>query len=310
MLDFLQTSEGAVTAACVYILIGFGWNLVYNSCGYLNLAIGEFYVLGAILAVRIESDLGIHSPLLAGPLMILALASLGAVCELVLLRPVSSDGFRPLIVTLGLALVLLQVANKLSPASVIRPDAFIGGAPLSLFGLLISPQELIVWGTCVVVTVGLIAFFQRTDLGRSVRASVDSPSGARMLGLKVSWYMTGAFAAGAGLAALASFVVAPTQGVSYDSGDLIAIKSFMAVAIGGLGSYRGGVVGALGVALLEAYLARYWNPAAQQIVILVVFLLVLYVQAVGTSPRPAEWRRRRRRRARGPLLGEPAPGER
>jgi branched-chain amino acid transport system permease protein len=94
---------------------------------------------------------------------------------------------------------------------------------------------------------------------------------------------TGAFAASAALAGLAAFVVAPTQGVSYDGGDLIAIKSFMAVAIGGLGSYRGGVVGAFGVALTEAYLARHWNPAAQQIVILIAFLLVLYFRAVGTS---------------------------
>jgi branched-chain amino acid transport system permease protein len=293
MLDFFQVTEGAVTAACVYILIGFGWNLVYNSCGYLNLAIGEFYVLGAILAVRIESDLGIHSPLIVGPLMIVALGLLGGLCELFLLRPVSSDAFRPLIVTLGLALILLQVANELSPATVIHPDAFIGGASLSVLGVLISPQELIVWGTCLAVTLGLIGFFQRTDLGRSVRASVDSREGARMLGIKVNWYMTGAFAAGAALAALASFVVAPTQGVSYDSGDLIAIKSFMAVAIGGLGSYRGGVIGAFAVALIEAYLARYWNPAAQQIVILVIFLLVLYVQAVGASPRLTGLLRRR-----------------
>jgi branched-chain amino acid transport system permease protein len=292
MVEFLQTTQGAVTAACVYILIGFGWNLVYNACGYLNLAIGEFYILGAILAVNLQSDLGIDSVILRGIVVLLALGALGFLCEILLLRPVSDGGFRPLIVTLGLALVLLQVAKELSPEVVIHPEVFISGPPLDVGGVLIPRQDLIVWGTCLAVIVALIYFFRSTDLGRRVRAAVDSPEGARLLGIKVNWYMTGAFAAGAMLAGLAAFVVSPTQGVNYLQGDIIAIKSFMAVAIGGLGRYGGGVIGAFVVALTEAYLARYWDPAAQQIVILILFLLVLYVQAVGVSPRAPAFLRR------------------
>jgi branched-chain amino acid transport system permease protein len=307
MVDFLQTTEGALTTACVYILIGFGWNLVYNACGYLNLAIGEFYILGAILAVNLQSDLGIDSVLLRGLITVLALGALGFVCELLLLRPVSDGGgFRPLIVTLGLALVLLQVAKELSPEVVIRPEVFLAGGPLELGGVRIPRQDLIVWGTCLVVTIGLVYFFRSTDLGRRVRAAVDSPTGARLLGIKVNWYMTGAFAAGAMLAGLAAFVVAPTQGVNYLQGDLIAIKSFMAVAIGGLGRYGGGVVGAFVVAFAEAYLARYWSPAAQGIVILVGFLLVLYIQAVGMSRRaPTFLTRLPRRRRRSEAAAAP-----
>jgi branched-chain amino acid transport system permease protein len=285
MVDFLQTTQGAVTAASVYILIGFGWNLVYNACGYLNLAIGEFYILGAILAVNLQTDFGIDSVILRGAVTIAALGALGLLCEIVLLRPLGGGGFRPLIVTLGLALVLLQVAKELSPEVVIHPEVFLSGGPLDVGGVLIPRQDLIVWGTCGAVIVAMIYFFKATDLGRRVRAAVDSPSGARLLGIRVNWYMTGAFAVSAMLAGLAAFVVAPTQGVNYLQGDIIAIKSFMAVAIGGLGRYEGGVIGAFIVAGTEAYLARYWDPAAQQIVILVGFLLVLYIQAVGVSPR-------------------------
>jgi branched-chain amino acid transport system permease protein len=292
MVDFLQTTQGAVTAACVYILIGFGWNLVYNACGYLNLAIGEFYILGAILAVNLQTDFGIDSVILRGLVTLVALGLLGALCEIFLLRPLNDGGFKPLIVTLGLALVLLQVAKELSPDVVIHPQVFLSGGPLDLGGVLIPRQDLIVWGTCLVVIVWLIVFFRSTDLGRRVRAAVDSRDGARLLGIRVNAYMTGAFAAGAMLAGLAAFVVAPTQGVNYLQGDIIAIKSFMAVAIGGLGRYGGGVIGAFVVALLEAYLSRYWDPGAQQIVILVLFLLVLYVQAVGVSRRTPRFLRR------------------
>jgi branched-chain amino acid transport system permease protein len=165
---------------------------------------------------------------------------------------------------------------------VIHPSEFFIGPPVILGGVFIDRQEIVVWITTIIVTLGLIGFFQATDLGRRVRAAVDSRPSARLLGIRVNWYMTGAFAAAAALAGLAAFVVAPTQGVSYDGGDIIAIKGFLAVAIGGLGSYVGGVIGALVVALVEAYTARYWNAENQQTVILAGFIVVLYIRAIGT----------------------------
>ena len=50
MTDFFQTTEAIVTAASIYLLVGLGWNLVYNTCGYLNIAIGEFYIIGAVIS--------------------------------------------------------------------------------------------------------------------------------------------------------------------------------------------------------------------------------------------------------------------
>jgi branched-chain amino acid transport system permease protein len=302
MINFLQTTEGAVTTACVYVLIGFGWNLVYNACGYLNLAIGEFYILGAILGVKFHDALGIHSILLCGILSIVALGALGFLSEIVLLRRVSTTTYRPLIVTLGLALVLFQLASVLSPGVVIHPDPVLAGPPIDAGGVLIPRQDVFVWGISVLVVVGLIYFFQRTDLGRRVRAAVDAPSAARLLGMRVQWYMTGAFTAGAMLAALAAFAVAPTQGVNYQQGDIIAITSFLAVAIGGLGNYRGGVIGAFAVALVSGYVARYWSPNAAQVLVYVGFLIVLLIQAergFGWLPfrdalRRVRWSARRR----------------
>lgn len=281
MISFLQTTEGAITVACVYILIGFGWNLVYNACGYINLATGEFYILGAILAVKLNTSLGISSVLVCGVLTVLALGALGLVTELVLLRPVSSDTLRPLLVSIGLALVLLQLASVMSPGVVIHPNPLIGGNSIDLGGVRIAPQELVVWGTCLVVSAGLMYVFHATDLGRRVRAAVDHPNAARMLGIKVNWYMTGAFAVSTMLAGLAAFVVAPTQGVNYQQGDTIAITSFMAVAIFGIGHYGRGIAGAFVVALVAAYITRYVSGNLSQIVILAGFIVVLYIQARG-----------------------------
>ena len=80
-----------------------------------------------------------------------------------------------------------------------------------------------------------------------------------------------------------AFVVAPTQGSAYNSGDLIAIKAFMAVSIVGLGRNGGAVFGAFLVAAAEGYVARYWSADISQIVVLLGFIAILYVYAVRTT---------------------------
>jgi branched-chain amino acid transport system permease protein len=282
MTDFLQTSEGVVTAAAIYLLVGLGWNLVYNTCGYLNLAIGQFYILGAVFAWKIETSWGIHSPFLVILLACTGAGILGFISERVLLRRLKGNALNALIVTIGINLMLLQLAKSLSPATVIRPDTFIAGG-IAPGGVHIAYQELVVWGTALAVTVGLFAFFGRTDLGRTMRACTDNRPAALALGIKVPTLATLAFTASAILAALAALVVSPTQGSAYNSGDLIAIKAFMAVSIVGLGRNGGAVFGAFLVAGAEGFVARYWNPDYADIVVLVGFLVVLYIYAVRST---------------------------
>ncbi|MBS1887645.1 MAG: branched-chain amino acid ABC transporter permease [Actinobacteria bacterium] len=298
MTEFLQTTEGVVTAAAIYLLIGLGWNLVYNTCGYLNLAMGTFYILGAVFSWKFETSLGITSPFILLILVCVSVGAIGFVSERLLLRRLGGNALNALIVTIGLNLMLLQLAMKLSPATVIRPELFVAGG-ISPGGVHISYQELIVWGTATVVTVGLFTFFTRTDLGRTMRACTDNRPAAEGLGIKVPTLATIAFTVSAILAALAAFVVAPTQGSAYNSGDLIAIKAFMAVSIVGLGRNGGAIFGAFLVAAVEGYVSRYWNPEISTIVVLTGFLVVLYVYSVrSTGGRfVPSWLRIRRRAA-------------
>jgi len=282
MIDFLQTTEGIITAASVYLLVGLSWNLVFNACGYLNLALGQYYILGAIFSYKLESSWGIHSPFLLAPMIAISVGFLGFISERFMLRPLKDRGLSPLIVTIGINLMLLQLAKSLSPGLVIRPDTFVNGQ-ISPGGVHIAYQELIVWGTAIVLTAALFLFFRRTDLGRSMRASVDNRRAADTLGLKVATYATVAFTVSAAIAAIAAFVVAPTQGSAYNSGDLIAIKAFMAVSIVGIGRNGGAVFGALLVAGAQGYIARYVNADVSDIIVLIGFLVVLYVYVVRSS---------------------------
>jgi branched-chain amino acid transport system permease protein len=282
VIDFLQTTEGIITAASIYLLIGLGWNLVFNACGYLNLAMGEFFILGAMFSFKFESSWGVGSPVVAGLLTVLIVGAIGLVSERLLLRPLKDRGLAPLVVTIGLALVLLQLANKLSSAQAILPNLFVVGG-IAPGGVHIAYQELIVWGTTIVVGILFVLFFTRTDSGRVLRACVDNRRGAQNLGIKVATYATAAFTVAAMLAALAGVVITPIQGVAYNSGDYIAIKSFMAVSIFGVGRNGGAVGGALLVAALEGYISRYVSPDTANVVVLITFIVILCTYAVRSE---------------------------
>ena len=92
MTDFLQTSEFVLTMASVYLLIGLGWNLVYKTCGYLNLAIGQFYILGAVFSYKFHESWGVDSTLAAGALSVLVVALIGYAAERLVMRPMQRFG--------------------------------------------------------------------------------------------------------------------------------------------------------------------------------------------------------------------------
>lgn len=307
MIDFLQTTEGIITAASIYLLIGLAWNLVFNACGYLNLAMGEFFILGAMFSYKCEVSWGITSPFLVGPITVLIVGVIAFVAERALLRPLKERGLPPLIVTIGIALVLLQLANKLSSAVAIRPNVFINGG-IAPGGVHIAYQELIVWATAIIVGIAFILFFTRTDQGRVMRACVDNRQGAQNLGIKVATYATAAFTVSAMLAALAAFVITPIESVAYNSGDYIAIKAFMAVSVMGVGRNGGAVGGALLVAALEGYLSRYVSPDTANVVVLIAFVVILCTYAIrseGGRLLPP-WLRIRRARTSTEVLETPA----
>lgn len=296
MTDVLQTAEGAVVAASIYLLVGLGWNVVYNACGYLNLAIGGFYVLAAVLSFEVAQQGWVTSPVLVALLVLVGMGVLGFITERALLRPMKRRGLELLIVTSGLELVLGEVNRRLAPEVVVRPGDFAPGAPFDLGGVLVGRQDVVVVVTAAAAFGALVWFFQRTDRGRVFRACTDDRAAALALGVDVARVETTAFVLGVGLTSVAALTVAPIQGVAAGGGTMIAIKSFLAVSLGGIGSNRGAVLGSLGVALTEAYLARYWNTDARDLIVLTGLVLVLALGRTGVpaagAARPA-WRSRR-----------------
>lgn len=282
MTQLAQTLEGALVVAAVYVLVGLGWNLVYSTCGYLNLAVGEFYILAGVLAAKLPETLGTTSAPLVCVAVVAVVAVVAWVSERLLIRPLTDRGLAVVLVTLGLALVLSEVVRRMAPEVAVRSAEVFSGRPFDVAGVRIARQDVLIVATAIALVAAVAYFLQRTDLGRTFRACADDRTAARALGVDLPRAETIAFVAAAVVLAIAAFVATPTLGVASGSAELLAVKSFLAVSIGGIGSHRGAVVGAMAVATTEALVARYWSSDLEELVVLAL-LVVLLVALPGRA---------------------------
>ncbi len=200
-------------------------------------------------------------------------AALGALIEWGLIRPLYSRPIYQVLVTLGLVYVGTEVVKSIwGPAGFYMdiPDLFNGGgkacpspdliswfsnncASIDVLGRPFPSYRMfiIVLGVIVFVVVGLL--LRRTRLGMIIRAGVQDSDMVQALGINVRRVFTAVFALGAGLAALGGVAAAPFLGVNLGIGQELLIQGFIAVVIGGMGSYPGAAIGALLVGLARAF---------------------------------------------------------
>ena len=172
-------------------------------------------------------------------------------------------------------------------------DATPSPSAANLIGLDVDPWALAVADVAVALAAwATLAFLvTRTAAGRTVRACADDRASARWLGIDLPRVETSAFVVSAVLAAVAAVVATPAIGVSAGSGTILAVTSFLAVSLGGIGSDRGAIFGALAVALAEAFTARYWSSDVKELVVMVLLVVVLIARPAMTGTRIRPHRR-------------------
>jgi branched-chain amino acid transport system permease protein len=147
---------------------------------------------------------------------------------------------------------------------------------------LFSPFEIFVLTTVGLLVAGLALLFGRTRVGLRLRAAAFAPEVSRLLGVNVARMRTLGWALAAGVGALASLLVLPTQlGLNPNAMDLVFITSFTGAVLGGLDSPPGAVVGGLTVGLTLAYVTGYLGSDVSAIAVLVVLLVVLLFRPDG-----------------------------
>jgi branched-chain amino acid transport system permease protein len=283
----LQYLLSGVTKGSVYAVVAVGFSLIYSATGVLNLAQGEFVMLGGMVAVT----LAVYVPLpvaVTGAVVIVAL--IGCLLEILFFRRLRRHSVLHLIIiTIGLSIVMQEAALHLWDEKVRSLPYFTGNEVSSLhfLGAAISPQVLWVLGTVGVTVLALQGFLQYTLPGRAMRACSSNPEAAMLAGINLRNMRTLSFGLSAALGALAGCVISPITMTHYEMGTPLAIKGFAAAILGGLGNPMAAVLGGLLVGILEAASVSRLPAAYNDVAAFAILLLVLFVRPRGLFGSPS-----------------------
>lgn len=293
----LASLEGAVTAA-VLVLTALGLSLVFGVMRVVNVAHGEFFMLGAVIAWYVATAVGGHPALgfVAAMLIApLAVGGLAAMADMLILKRIAYDPERTIVATIGLLYIIQQVtlmtygadARPVEPPFNTRlalPWFEMGENGLQMYwpwGLSITSYKLFVIGAAVVILLAVWAMMTRSKIGLVMRATQLDGEMAQAFGIPVEKVYAMVFGIGCGLAAMAAVLIVPIQQAHYLMGGDPLLLSFIVVIIGGLGSLPGTVVAALLIGMSDGIISVFFTPTLAKILATMAVALVLVFRPHG-----------------------------
>jgi branched-chain amino acid transport system permease protein len=254
----LEQLLNGVQLGVTLFLLAAGLTLVFGIMGVINLAHGSLYMIGAFAAAWVAAQTGSVLLALAGG--IAAAAVVGMAIEYVMLRRLyARDHLDQVLATFGLILFFNQGITILfgrQPLFVNLPE-FLSGAVEILPGVPYPVYRLVIIAAGLLVALGLYVLIQRTRIGMLVRAGATHREMVRALGVDIRLLYTLVFGLGALLAGFAGVMAGPVYSVNVGMGEQILILTFVVVVIGGVGSIRGAMFGALLVGIVDTLLRAY-----------------------------------------------------
>jgi len=284
-----QVFNGLVNGG-FYALLALGLSIIFGLLRIVNFAHGAMYMLGAFVAYY-GAQL-VHLPFFAALVIApLVVGAFGLLLETTLLRRLYDlDPLYNLLFTFAVVLVVEDLMRLVAGAlgSPYETPAVLAGA--TNLGFVEYPTyRLFVIVVCLVVCGAAYAVVERSPLGARIRAATEKPELTRAFGIDTSRLVSGVFAVGVGLAALAGVLAAPNTNVTPTMGDAIIINTFAIVVIGGLGSILGSVVAGFVLGVVAAVGAVLYPPISNTLIFVVMVLVIMFRPAglFGASERTA-----------------------
>ena len=293
MTAFFDILIGGVFHAAVLFLVAAGLQLVFGVQKIVNLACGSFYALGAyfgITAVNWAISAGVPPSMFLLVLLVsgVLLGLIGPAIEALLRTVYERDEAFQLLLTFALVLIFQDVlrffwgANpqQLGNLSMTYGKLAIGAVQVPTYNVLVILAS-------VVIAIGIGAFLQRTRFGRILRATAENREMSQALGVNVRWIYASVFTLGTMLGTVGGALVVPTAAASLDMPVELVVEAFAVVVIGGLGSMRGALAGALIVGLMRAAAITFYA----ELEILAIYLMVIVVliaRPAGLFGKPIE----------------------
>jgi branched-chain amino acid transport system permease protein/urea transport system permease protein len=280
MDSIIIQSLNALSIASILILASLGLAIIFGMLGIVNLAHGEFFMLGACCTATM-SMLGL-SPWLGPVIAPFIVGTVGVAVERSIIRPLYRRPLDTLLATWGLSIVIRQVVRLIYGSGHMTTQSLMVGS-IELVGVAYPTYRLfLVLVTCVVTAVTFLIYF-KTDLGLRIRLIIANRAMASALGVNVNSTDMWAFGIASALVGFAGAIMAPLIVIEPEMGLDYLSRAFVVVIIGGIGHLYGVIAGGAVIGGAEAVMSFFLRPVVAQIMVVLLAIVVIRFRPRGIT---------------------------
>lgn len=282
MSDIIPQISVGLSIASILLLIALGLAIIYGTMGVINLAHGDFVMLGAYTVWFLQKQFAMN--LIATlPFVFLFVGAVGWLAERSLIRHLYQRPLDTILATWGIGVIMQQAIRLLAGAElryVKMPDFLIN--PVHFFGYEDSAYRIFIFVLAIALLVATYLLIYRTEFGLRMRAIMQNRDVARCFGINAGRVYALTFAYGAGLAGIAGALVSPLKSVAPDMGTNYVVDAFLVVVLGGVQSLLGTVASSYVIGQADAVLASLSDDTIAKAVVFlgVVVLIRLFPQGL------------------------------
>ncbi|MGE5703321.1 MAG: branched-chain amino acid ABC transporter permease, partial [Clostridia bacterium] len=280
MTELLQFIANGLVNGGIYAIVAIGFITIYNVSKVINLAQGEFLMLGGMITVSL---IGMHVPYgLAALLAIAAVTLVGILMQKYIIAYVKkANPISLIILTIGVSILIRGIASLIWGKDAFALEPITSNQPVSFAGINIAQQSLWVLAAVLIILLCLWFLMEKTILGKKITACSINPMAARLMGISPGKMSMLAFAISGATGAIAGLVITPLSVTSYDIGVLLGIKGFSAAILGGLGNPLGAAVAAFLLGMLESRGGGYVSWGNKDALAFFFMIGVLFIKPSG-----------------------------
>ena len=278
---FMQLVTDGIAVGGLYALTAVGVVVVFRNTRTINLAQGDFAMMGAFIGLVLLKSLGLNYFVVV-PLVVISIMGIGMIVERVVMRPLADSDWLILFhATLGVYFILHGVSGWLWGRDTKAFPIVFDPTPVEIVGAIVSRGHLINISWTIGIGLVLYLFFRYTKQGIALRAVTDDPEAARMMGIPVRFIVMLTWAVAGFLAAFAGLLTAPIIYVSAYMMDDVLIKGYVAAVFGGLYSIPGAILGALMIGVAENLAGGYFGSHYKTVTAFAMIVVLLSVRPQG-----------------------------
>jgi branched-chain amino acid transport system permease protein len=274
-----QIVSGLATG-CVYALIALGFVLIFKATDVVNFAQGEFVMASGFISYTLLIGVGLSYWLVLISTIVVS-GVMGVILERIVVRPImNAPIFSIVIATIGASTVLRSSAGIVYGYDVLPLPTIFSKDPVRLGIVSFTAMDAGVIGFSLAIMLLLYLFFKLTKTGTAMRATAQSQTAARLMGVSVSRIFSLTWAISAAIGGVAGVLIAPIIYLDPNLG-FIGVKAFAGAILGGFGSIPGAIVGGMLLGIIENLSGYFFNAGIKQVSTYILLILVLVIRPSG-----------------------------